>query len=856
MTRAKKIAGRIFVAALVLSLVAGLAALVSSRLRVNAEFQPEKAVTYSEYAAGHEVPDSMLFIGTWLIHLDAMTEEYYQKAQESMSEANQYQQYYKSELAGGTWYDLGDADGLSGIYNNGKSVSEDEIGPLYVTYVVGRDGKMTDARTGEEVNPFDIPDPYDLASMTEFQELKKVYDSSFSKDSKGISKYYFDKLSAFWETNLHDEQTDQCDRQLSNLLIVYNQCVADGDSDGASVVMNLMKKVDDVRRAEIFSRLAAVDDSIIDALSKVAEGSEYDAWADENGYLPISPLLKKVSNGDNLDDLKFKEDFKIDNQVMSAINDARTACQTSLSSYLSDELTDSDTSLLGSRDYRLSMEAISLSAQGTDGIREIVSSLVLLHNITDNVVSRQDEELSLINSELLGQAKSIYENAVHAGAGSKYQSVQSQNGSQAALQEALEEQMQTLEAHRVELQFIISAKKMRTTSAEALQMVEEQITWAEGLNSAVPLDGFYSQARNSISSHILWLNELKEAIKNGDSSTDSEMDKLTDQKDDLQKKKQEALDNNDLNLAKKYDAQIAEVDKAIDAEGDRQKELTDKLKLKAQDKISNGLSASAELAALAALSAEDQLKDVADANPDNKEVQKALETAKDNAAKNSTSQGTDSGNTSGSAASGTNASVSAGTDTQASGTGTGSSTGLSQSDIIAIVENYFSEKIDALDESELVIADAAVAELGETGNTNAANLAVTWANRLAGNNNRYTYQAYSSTGVHRYASLQAIAKVTGYRYVFSNTKRDVYLSRQTTVYHFTEDQEKAELSGGSTIVLNEAPKYKYGTLYVRQEVSKELFGCDVKAITGSDYNVLLTQPMVTLQKELLARLKQ
>ena len=127
----------------------------------------KNAMKYRDYAATHTVEDSVLFIGTYLININAMTDELYEKAVQSGSEANQTEMYYKSELAGGAWFNISDAEGLNDIMDSGVAVSEDEVGELYVQYYVDRAGNVTDVMTGSAVSAFDLPNPYDLKKLPE-----------------------------------------------------------------------------------------------------------------------------------------------------------------------------------------------------------------------------------------------------------------------------------------------------------------------------------------------------------------------------------------------------------------------------------------------------------------------------------------------------------------------------------------------------------------------------------------------------------------------------------------------------------------------------------------------------------------
>ena len=134
----KKITRRILQAGLI---AVAVTAVLLIRRNALAIFNEDKAMRFSEYSSSHTIDNSVLFMGTYLININAMSDELYEKAQESQSESNQMEVYYKSELANGSWFDVTDAEKLSDIMDSGKVVSETELADLFVQYYVGADGK-------------------------------------------------------------------------------------------------------------------------------------------------------------------------------------------------------------------------------------------------------------------------------------------------------------------------------------------------------------------------------------------------------------------------------------------------------------------------------------------------------------------------------------------------------------------------------------------------------------------------------------------------------------------------------------------------------------------------------------------
>jgi len=231
-------------------------------------WSPEQAV----HVNGNEIENSTLIIGTHLIHLSALTEELYSIAQKSAEDSMQNQMYYKSELAGGTWFDITSASGLEDISTSGTPVTVEEINGLYLEYHTKSDGVTYDLRTKEPVNIFNIRDPYDLEAMEELQPAKLQYDMLEEKDElEEDEEWCRDKLTDFFKTDtskesvtVTDEETgnsdvysgedteelDQALEKLQNYLNVLNQYQAGGSEK--EEVSAVMASVDASRRLIVY----------------------------------------------------------------------------------------------------------------------------------------------------------------------------------------------------------------------------------------------------------------------------------------------------------------------------------------------------------------------------------------------------------------------------------------------------------------------------------------------------------------------------------------------------------------------------------------------------------------------------
>ncbi|MBQ4241809.1 MAG: hypothetical protein II732_03220, partial [Lachnospiraceae bacterium] len=275
---------RIIQIAAVCAIVTG--AVLFVRSRALALFNPDDAMRYSEFSSTHTIDNSTLFIGTYLINIGAMTDDLYDKAMNSASESNQTSIYYKSELADGAWFDVTDAETLTDIMNGAESVPESELADLYVQYYVGADGTVKNVKD-EDINPFDIPDPYKLSQLKELEPLWLQYTSSSeandidqagylknkNSDNTGNKRtdvYNYQLLSTFFAMDLRDEETDGYDADLARLYEAYKSYKAAGQDEEADIIYNLMAKVDASRRAVVMDKLAVMDLNALDVLNDLA----------------------------------------------------------------------------------------------------------------------------------------------------------------------------------------------------------------------------------------------------------------------------------------------------------------------------------------------------------------------------------------------------------------------------------------------------------------------------------------------------------------------------------------------------------------------------------------------------------
>ena len=549
-----------------------------------AVFDESTAVRFSTYKSSHTIEDSVLFIGTHLIHLQALTDELYEKAVQSQSDSEQGEVYYKSELADGTWYNISDASGLSAITTEGTPVPESELDDLYVSYYTGADGLTKDAKNGNVVCIFDDPDPYDLMKMTELEPVRRMYEEKYvatSSDDRSF-KYLRDALNSFFAQSVRSETTNEYDRMLKNLQKCYESfCTAKMDED-AQVIMTLMEGIDAARRVEVFQKLmeggetAAASSARTSWMSLLLGSGNNGSFTDLNKLSEIvngQYYTAKTKNGKNTEVDPFNMDTALAESVMTGIGQ----CNDSYTSY-SAKMLSPDGSTIRAYIYKQSKQLADRCNESkkmaTDRtIIALVNSIKYAQNIENGVVGDAEGELKLIDDEFLPSAESGFTGQLSKGVSAEYQDAAAKNQSDAVKKGILDNDKTDVEIARTDLESMITAKKERMSSSDALNYVYERITWAQEQEKNIKNDDFANSAKEVLTAHIEWLRTLAQNVVNSDASLMSELDRLKDLLADYQEKQQDALDEDNLDLAAQYAELIKDTSDKIAAEETRLNEI-------------------------------------------------------------------------------------------------------------------------------------------------------------------------------------------------------------------------------------------------------------------------------------------
>lgn len=830
MKKGKKKRLRIF-AGVLAALLGIMGGLEYSQINAYAVLDESTAVKYSTFSLTNTVENGTLFIGTYLIHMTAMTDELYEKAQESAEDSGQYNIYYKSELANGEWFDISSAEGLADITDAAEPVETAELDDLWVTFYVGADGIAHSAKNSEAVCIFDQPSPYDLYRLPELEALRNQYDNTYTSETEGADRYFYDQLKDFFELNLRNAVTDECDRQINLLQGVYNGLQQQEKSEQAEILYTLMGKIDAKRRAEVFYQLMEAEDSRLNQLQSLLGGSDY----------------HKEDYND--------EQFVASADLSDAVGTAMESCESSYITHSGNQITN-DGTVLGETEYTLCMSILEKAAGGNTDLEEELLKLKNLYSIKDSMIKDKDKELTLLEQELIPKAEERLKSAFSSGAGQEYNAAVSQGKSEEACDKLLELQKTEQDKISNEYQFLLEAKTERMGSQEAVDYLFSKIEEIGNCYSNISDDAYAENAQLGVDACLLELQQLAQGVIDGDSSMRSTLSGLESDKENTQTLRDAALDKNDLGLAKKYDAMLDAIDVEIAAEEqrlaaqlnsssavDRAKAMTQlgdktrtanaaKIQNNAKKKLAEGDTSGIVEAvdALAALGEEDALKDLmssigTDASDD---VRNALSSALQQV------QGSGNSTESGNAADGF---------------------GLTGDELLALLESALGDSFDNMNDKDQAAVLGALGLFGAEGSSEAATLAGTLAVDCMRNGNKSLFVRYSGSGAEKYISAQTIGRVTDFRYIYSASRRDAVLSGSGRTYRYSVGSSEVRLTDGTIEQMSSETVLQGNVAYIPEEAGSKYFGCSVIYIEGTEYAVCVTEDMEATVEQLLEKLK-
>lgn len=800
--------------------------------------------TNSVHIDASEIEDATLVIGTHLIYLDSMSEQIYQIAMKSAQEANQYQRYYKSELAGGIWYDITEAGTLADITTSGIVVENSVIEALFMTHHTKSDGITYDLLTGNAVSLFDINKPYDLEKMTELNPIKLQYDALVqTEEPSETMKRDILYIKEIYQADRQTDKTREIDAQMAALQEYYNILVRDGAAEeNSDMVMSVMEKLDAARRTEVLETLNEIQ---LQRMSQ-AVGREYT-------YLEGEITGEDSSEEDT--DREKMENFVPNSDLLTAISESMTNVQESYIKYSSNMLAEG-TTILTKAEYNFSVELIhSAMSQNYGGCDEWVQKLIYLERMSDSVIREENKEREFIEQELLQDAIRNYSSSLGNGTGRTYITLPS-TAAAATKTNVLKNQLNETEIVKNELQFIIQAYTERMTPENAGNYIAGCIDDVGDYRSVVKADAYKTYADTSIDSHLEWLSgklkEIQALVGN------SSLEHLREQKSSLQTELMTALDNNRLDEAKKIEAQIEAVDMEIhdtenylnavlnsDNASDSEKALAvaqlgdggvsaslQNMKENAIENIKNGNLDGVEniLEGIGAMG---------EANADS--TMSALEDIYQELS-NQELMGNDSSKLE---------DLMNQVEELAAGQIEHLSHNLSEDALANLIQMFFfggltddmtlEETIKNLSEEQFGVMLAGLSMYTRQTNVPAAEEIVKVYSKVAFNNgNKYIYEQLENE-LSKYVPTDKLARITGYRYIFNDSQKMVTLQKGSQYYQFEAFSQNFR-KGNDLVEMTKAAGFQ-NVIYVLEEVSKERFNITTEYLYKTSFASALTEEM-------------
>ena len=818
----------------------------------------------SVHLTDSEIENSTLIIGSYLIHINGLTDEIYELAQESANEFNQNNMYYKSELASGTWFEITDASSIADITSGGTPVETSVIEALEFTHKVDSSGNITDLRTGESVGAYDINDPYDLEGMEELEPIKLRYQFLTAKESKSESDdKNIEIIALFYKIDISSAETDVCDAKI-DALEAYKNGLSDRGKPASWVteVETVTGAVDAQRRVESLTTLSEYLDSLMKKITGQEEETMTREEYEERLAAAETEAMKKLvteeyearqKKGGIFAEVGLNSDYQEDSELIDAVTQARSNVETSITTYTAKLLSEGSTATTKAV-YQYSNELINSAYNSdTDGADVATEKLVNLQNIMNSVIADASSELTTLSGGLVDEAFSNWKSKLSAGVSAEYQQAVADGASDSTKTSYLTQQKSETNSARLEYQTMLDEAWKRMTNASAQEDVLSRINGIPTLEALVPADDAESYQLETVDEHLNWLRtELTELVAaSGDSS---ELDELKDQKDELEKQKQNALDNNNLSEAKRLDAEIEAKQTDIDSltgdlnsilnsdsssEADKAKALAG-LSDGSASKMLNTLASSItsgirdgsdttatenQLAAFSALSSYDPSAASAAVS----EIEDALENATEldselkDEMENTVSEIREKVET-------------------ASASGKDMTTSQLKSLLADYFGSYFGNGSSNASEQEMAGALIGLSLFAEDAdNSDARALAASLAGKMASDENSYIYQQYSGDTT-EYISLRAISRVYSYRYIYDSAHYTVTLSQSHKYYLFTSGK-KEYLTTGKAVgtMLNGAGLM--GTLYISSDDGNTIFSCTGYYVPKCDYASVRTSEM-------------
>ncbi len=490
------------------------------------------------------IENSTLIIGSHLIHLSALTDTTYATASQSVLASEQASIYYKSELAGGAWFDITTANGIAEISTAGTPVPNSFIAGLWFTHHTRSNGITYNLLTGQPINIFDTPNPYDLHKLEELMPLELQYQHVMQSSSSSSGSNSSDTTSAdqnrnmmmfmnrVWSATIRSSVTNDADTALGQLQNYFQHlATTEAPTRDKDALQKVMGSYDALRRHEVM---------------QILEGE-------------LQTLVQRASTNDPI-----KPAYTVDVALVSASNDSLRNVSSSKAAHAGNMMEIGST--LTSQLYYKYCSSLVSSAAPSDWTtcNTHLAKIILLTNIMEDVIEDAPAESALLMDALLGPGMDKYATRLRQGVSAEYTSAQNTAEPQAVLDGIASSNTSVLNSNRMELQYLIDAYCMRIENAAALDYLAGLLKEGTGLYNVVPNDAFSSGAKSSIDAYIDYLSTKQRDLElaGGGNALDATKMNLSG----LEEQRLSALDEGDLAKAKALEDELAKLQAQMNAQ--------------------------------------------------------------------------------------------------------------------------------------------------------------------------------------------------------------------------------------------------------------------------------------------------
>lgn len=864
--------------------------LQSLLVRAEPELTGEEELVESVTVEDSEIEQSVLVIGSYLIHINGITDDVVEVAEESANKFNQHNRYYKSELAGGKWYDVTNASSLLDITTGGEAVEDTVIEQLQFTHKVSATGQVTDLRYGYTVSSFDVNSPYVLWDLEELESIEQQYQLLHDKEGKTQSDLVtLSLLQQFYEPSIRNEITNRYDAIISGLEKYKNELLQRGKPNGwVEEVIKVMKHTDALRRIEALQILSEKLENLLNGVSGQQENLTYEKIEDGetvtesiDEYYVNSDLVEAI--GQSIEKVE-KSILEYANSVIpegeSATSQARFRYSNDLMSRvnITQKSFPYDNLPWYFRWYTIWLQARSVLDDVTydqQACDTATQKLVDISNISKGMIVDVNSESATLH-RLSEDALTAYKGCLAEGVNEEYQNAIVEHATLTVLTQCLESQKTKTDAIRLEYEELLAAYFERMSNTSAQQLIERLLNEIPNLQSVIPADAVQKYHLETVDEHEVWLRkQLVAIIANSEDTT--QMEQLQQELAELELERQKALDQNRLDEEKRLEKLMEAKRKEIDALQEKLRNIaaspnsSHAEKAKAIAGLGNGNldtllnETASDIADLirngdlnfieggdgATQSDLNTLKDKLSlyqelARMDSEAAEAAMKSI-DNAIANTSTQNLEVQEILANAKKEIKETIAYGKSQDAAN--------ADASMLQAMIENIMGTQVEDFTSLQLGSAVWALSRFGQDyQNQSAKNLAIAYAAEMYQEQNIYCYMKVNQD-IKEYVSLKAIGLVLDYRYVFDDAHSSVTLSKGRDYKTFVH-KNKEYLFGDKQTGTLKAATILQETLYISAEDSQKIYGIGAGYINGSKYAITVTQKIENTAREIYRQMEE